>query len=205
MTVAAFLSFSAAMLILAASPGPGVFAVVSRSLASGFRKSLFLIAGIVTGDLIYLIFAIFGLTFIARNLSQLFLFIRIAGGLYLIWTGIKTFFAPIPERDEQAGGEQVSSISAYFSGLLVTLSNPKAVLFYCGFLPAFVNLETIVLREGFIISLLVISILSCVMMVYSLLASSASRVIGSRSGRRRLNRAAGGVMTTAGVLLIFKK
>ena len=59
MTIAAAAGFSLAMTVLAASPGPGVFGVISRSLSSGVRKTLFMIAGIVTGDLVYLTFAIF--------------------------------------------------------------------------------------------------------------------------------------------------
>jgi len=205
MTLSSFLAFSLAMLILAASPGPGVFAVVSRSLASGFKKSLFLIGGVVTGDLIYLIFAIFGLTYVARNLSQLFFYIRVAGGIYLVWIGLKTFLARIPEVEEGVPLEEVSPLSAYFSGLLITLSNPKVVIFYCGFLPAFADLEHLLLREGITISLLVMLILGTVMAVYALLASSASRLIQSGKGRRRLNRTAGGIMVSAGVLLALKK
>jgi threonine/homoserine/homoserine lactone efflux protein len=72
MTVAAAAGFSLAMTVLAASPGPGVFGVVGRSLSSGVGKTIFMIAGIVTGDLIYLIFAIFGLTYAAQKLSGLF-------------------------------------------------------------------------------------------------------------------------------------
>ena len=64
MTIYSAIGFSIAMLILAASPGPGVFATVARALASGFRPSLAVIIGIVLGDVIYLLFAAFGLSMV---------------------------------------------------------------------------------------------------------------------------------------------
>ena len=194
------------MLILAASPGPGVFAVVSRSISSGFRKSLFMIGGIVTGDLLYLTFAIFGLTIIARTMSDLFQIIRILGGLYLLWTGYKTFRSPVNEEMELSGGnEDVSNLSVFVSGLLITLSNPKVILFYCGFLPAFVDLNSLKLNEGAIIITLVMLILGSVMSGYSRLADSAGKLVRSGKGRKRLNRGAGGIMMTAGAALILKR
>jgi threonine/homoserine/homoserine lactone efflux protein len=205
MTLTAFAGFSAAMFILAASPGPGVFAVISRTLSAGFRKTRYMIAGIVTGDLIYLVFAIFGLTYVARNMSQLFLIIRILGGIYLIWTGIKTILSPVEENAPQVNREEVTRVSVYFSGLLITLSNPKVILFYCGFLPAFVDLGSLRPKEGFLIVLLVMLILSSVLLIYSRLAESAGRFVRSPVGRRRLNKGAGGVMIAAGAVLALKK
>ncbi len=194
------------MFLLAASPGPGVFAVVSRSLSSGFRKSLFMIAGVVTGDLVYLVFAIFGLTFIAKNLSDLFTVIRLLGGAYLIYGGLKTAMAKGAAQSEgKIPLEDTPPLTAYLGGLAVTISNPKAILFYCGFLPAFTDLSKITLREGVLISFLVVMILGSVMSVYAYLAHSAGRKLNSPSGQKWMNRGAGAVMATAGTLLIAKK
>ncbi|MGD9325027.1 MAG: LysE family transporter, partial [Desulfobacterales bacterium] len=65
MTIYSAIGFAVAMLVLAASPGPGVFATVARALASGFRPSFAVICGIVAGDVIYLLFAVFGLSMVA--------------------------------------------------------------------------------------------------------------------------------------------
>ena len=205
MTFPAAAGFAAAMFFLAVSPGPGVFAVISRSLASGFRKSLFMIGGIVTGDLLYLTFAIFGLTYAARNMSGLFLAIRLLGGLYLIWTGFKTARAPVDETQEEIPREEVGGLSVYVSGLLITLTNPKVILFYCGFLPAFVDLGSLGLSEGLIIVCLVMLILSTVLLSYSGLAGSARQFVRSPKARRRLNRGAGGIMMAAGAALALKR
>jgi len=70
LTIYSAIGFSVAMLILAASPGPGVFATVARALASGFRPALAVICGIVLGDIIFLLFAAFGLSMVARVLGN---------------------------------------------------------------------------------------------------------------------------------------
>ena len=80
MTIYSAIGFSVAMLVLAASPGPGVFATVARALASGFRPSLAVISGIVLGDVIFLLFAAFGLSMVARVLGNLFFIVKICGG-----------------------------------------------------------------------------------------------------------------------------
>ena len=77
------------MLVLAASPGPGVFATTARAMASGFRPALAVIWGIVLGDIIFLLFAAFGLSMVARALGNLFFIVKICGGAYLVWLGIK--------------------------------------------------------------------------------------------------------------------
>ena len=77
MSLISLLSLALAMLILASSPGPGVFATIARSLASGFRPALWVILGIVVGDIIYLLFAIFGLSVVAQAFGELFYIIKI--------------------------------------------------------------------------------------------------------------------------------
>lgn len=90
MTIYSAIGFSVAMLILAASPGPGVFATVARALASGFRSALAVICGIVLGDIIFLLFAAFGLSMVARVLGNMFFIVKICGGAYLVWLDRKS-------------------------------------------------------------------------------------------------------------------
>ena len=75
MTLVSILALAGAMFLLAATPGPGVFATVARSLASGFGHATVVVAGIVTGDLVFLLLAIYGLASFAELLGDFFLFI----------------------------------------------------------------------------------------------------------------------------------
>ena len=89
MTLISTLALAGAMFLLAVTPGPGVFATVARSLASGFGHAAVVVAGIVTGDLLFLLLAIFGLASFAELLGDFFLVVKIAGGLYLLWLGYR--------------------------------------------------------------------------------------------------------------------
>ncbi len=204
------LSFAGAMTVLAVTPGPGVFAVLGRTLNSGFRKALVLIAGIVTGDLLYLSFALNGLTWLAQNVNGLFTGVRIAGGLYLIFLGIRAFLSsPAAEAGEDPAAESErenrSPAACYMEGLIITLSNPKVILFYCSFLPAFMDLKSLSLTGIMQAALIVSFVLSLVMVAYAALAARTGKLVRSPRGVRVLNRSSGSLMCAAGSLMIFKR
>jgi threonine/homoserine/homoserine lactone efflux protein len=95
MTLLSITGLAVAMFLLAITPGPGVFATVSKALASGFRYTIPVVVGIVLGDLIFLLFAIYGLSAVAEAFNALFVVIRYVGCGYLILLGIKLWrFAP---------------------------------------------------------------------------------------------------------------
>ena len=142
MSLISLLALAGAMLLLAITPGPGVFATVARALASGFGPSAVVVIGIVMGDLIFLLFAIYGLTAIAENLHGLFLVIKYIGASYLVYLGIKLWREKPEKIQLQAIGYR-SWKSNFLTGLFITLGNPKVILFYLGFLPTFVDLTNL--------------------------------------------------------------
>lgn len=200
MTLFSTLSFALAMLVLAASPGPGVFATVARSLSSGLRPALAVVAGIILGDIIFLLFAIFGLAVLAETLGEFFVVVKLLGGGYLIWLGLKLFFSKV---EPPAPGENrfFSSRGNFLSGLLITLGNPKVILFYCGFLPTFIPLEKMGTADALIIAAVIAVVLFVVLGSYAWLASSARRFLSSPKQLKYLNRIAGSVMATAGAVI----
>ena len=199
MTPLSFLGLCTAMLILAASPGPGVFATVSRSLATGFRSSLPVILGIVIGDIIFLMLAVFGMAAIAHTLGGLFVGVRIAGGLYLIWLGIRTWVSRPRAYFPDPGQAGWSDTGGLLSGLLITLSNPKVILFYCGFLPTFMDLSALSTVDLLLAAVAIASILAAVLAVYAYLTGRARQVLSSPRALKRINRIAGGIMVTTGI------
>jgi threonine/homoserine/homoserine lactone efflux protein len=204
LTIYSAIGFSVAMLVLAASPGPGVFATVARALASGFRPSVAVICGIVLGDLIFLLFAVFGLSMVARALGNMFFIVKICGGAYLIWLGIRIWL----KKPEPATGDQNRNIHSQWgnfgTGLVITLSNPKVILFYCGFLPTFLDLSALTFIDLAIVVTIITIVLGCVLGTYAFLASRARRMFTNQQAVRRLNRAAGGVMVAAGVAIAIR-
>ena len=202
MTLYSAFGFALAMLILAASPGPGVFATTARAMASGFRPALAVIWGIVLGDIIFLLFAAFGLSVVARVLGNLFFIVKIGGGAYLVWLGIKIWLQnPEPSQVREQAAISRSKWGNFAGGLIITLSNPKVILFYCGFLPTFLDLSALTIVDLTLVVTIITAVLSGVLITYAYLASRARKIFTRERAVKRLNRAAGGVMIATGVAI----
>ena len=197
------LAFSIAMFLLAITPGPGVFATISRALSSGFSNASFVVFGIVIGDIIFLLLAIFGLSTIASILGDFFILVKYLGGTYLLFLGYKILTSKEKETNLK-GIYELSWKKNFLTGLIITLNNPKVILFYLGFLPTFINLQTLTTIDIFIISSIVSIVLGGVMLAYAYSASSAKNLFKSKSSKRKMNIAAGSVMISAGAILIIK-
>lgn len=196
-------AFSLAMFLLAITPGTGVFATISRALSSGFLNASFVVIGIVIGDIIFLLLAIFGLSAIASILGDFFILVKYLGGIYLLFLGYKILTSKEQETNLK-GIYELSWKKNFLTGLIITLSNPKVILFYLGFLPTFINLQTLTAIDIFIISTVVTIVLGGVMLAYAYSASSAKNLFKSKSSKRKMNIAAGSVMISAGAVLIIK-
>jgi len=203
MTFISIFAFSAAMFLLAITPGPGVIATISRALASGFNNAAFVVLGIVLGDIIFLLLAIFGLSAIATILGDFFVVVKYLGGLYLLFLGYKILTSK-DEETELKAVEELSWKKNFSTGLLITLSNPKVILFYLGFLPTFVNLQALTFFDILIISGIVTIVLGGVMLVYAYTASKTRKLFKNKKSKRKINLVASCVMILAGVILITK-
>jgi threonine/homoserine/homoserine lactone efflux protein len=205
MSLVSILSFAIAIFVLAVTPGPGVFAIISRSLASGFKTTLLMIAGCITGDIIFLLFAIMGMSVIAQTMGTLFLLVKIVGAAYLIFLGIKIWISkPVPVNRQQINGKKAVRYGNYLSGLGITLANPKVILFYCGFLPTFMDLQSMTGFDIFLVTIVLAMVLSVVLICYAYLASSARLFFSSTRSVKWLNRTAGTVMISAGAAIAAK-
>jgi len=199
----AYLVFSATLFVLMASPGPGTFAVMARGLGSGFAHAFSMGMGMVLGDLIYVLVAIFGLGAIASMMGDIFILIKYIGGGYLIYLGIKIFTSKTSNKSIKSSKSE-SYLKDFISGFLVCISNPKVILFYLGFLPTFVDLNTLTIQETIIISLIVVVLLTIVMSGYAYFSAKAREAMKKPKAQIIMNRLAGSVMFGVGTALIFK-
>jgi threonine/homoserine/homoserine lactone efflux protein len=104
--------------------------VIRRTLAHGARAGLFTGLGIASADAIYATIAAFGLSFLSNLLLDAQTAIRLVGGLFLLYLGIRTFLArPATEAASTTG---VSLASSYGSALALTLANPQTILMFAG-------------------------------------------------------------------------
>lgn len=203
MTITSMVSLFVALVILAIIPGPGVFTVVARSMASGFFHGLVTVFGIVFGDYIFIILSLYGLSALASTMSGVFTFIKYAGAVYLVWLGIKLLLKKYSSVEVKPIIE-LSFLSNFVAGLVTTLSNPKAILFYVSFFPAFINVKSVTVVEIWQLLLIATIAVGGVMAAYAYAASKASRLFKSSRAAKTLNVAAGSIMVGSGVLLATK-
>ncbi|MDY7005195.1 MAG: LysE family translocator [Cyanobacteriota bacterium] len=201
-TIQSMFGLATGILVLASTPGPGILAATSCALASGFRSSLLVIAGIVLGDIMFLLIAIFGLTLVTQFMDNAFIIIRVLGGFYLAWLGWKLWTsAPINlENDDETLNK--TYLKHFTVGLAITLSNPKVIVFYGAFLPVFVNPNDLNVNSIVLIATLIAVILSLVIGLYAYLASRARLFFKSEKAMTNINRIAGIVMFSVALLVI---
>lgn len=200
MSLYGLLVFAAIYLLAVASPGPGVAAVIARSLAQGTRGAPAFIAGFLAGDLIWFTIAATGLAALAQTAQALFVGVKYAGAAYLLYLAYKLWTAPVSATDaatEIVGAQKHWQL--FLGSLALTLANPKTILFFLALLPTVVRLEELTLI-GFVEIVIAISIvLPLTLGVYVLLADRARRIFKSATAVRRINRGTGAAMACAAV------
>lgn len=193
LTLTAFtLAYAIAVLV----PGPGVAAVVARALGGGFRAAFPMVVGILVGDLIYLVFAVFGLAAIAAYFSSVFIVVRLAGAAYLLYIAW-TFWSAKPGSEQVGPRVEEHWSRTFLAGVSLTLGNPKTIVFFLALLPTVVPLEQITPLAFTELTLIVIVVLLGIGCGYAFLAARARDFFRSPRAIRRLNRTAGVMMATA--------
>ncbi len=202
-TIQSLLAFTLGIFVLASTPGPGVLAATSCAFSSGFRSALFVITGIVLGDIIYLLIAIFGLTLVTQFIDNGFIIVRVLGGLYLVWLGWKLWTENRINLDNNDEMSEKNALKNFMAGLAITLSNPKVIIFYGAFLPVFVEPTNLNINNILLLATIITIILSVVIGFYAYLASRARLLFKSKIAMRNINRIAGTVMFGAALLVIL--
>ena len=135
---ATLLAFLAASLVLAATPGPGVLYVVTRTIAQGRRAGLTSVAGVALGNLCNAIGASLGLGALFAVSSAAFLIVKTTGAAYLVYLGFKAL-RPSATPTLEGHFRSAATGRAFREGFLVALLNPKTALFFAAFLPQFID------------------------------------------------------------------
>ncbi len=198
-TVALF----SALLVLAVVPGPSDVAVIARAVSAGFSQAAVMVAGIVVADGLLILIAVTSLAVLAEWVQGLTSALQWLGGAFLIGLGLNMFRTPQP-ADGIATPPRAGRASSFASGFLMTLADPKAVLFYMALLPAFADLGQLRLRDGVVILLAATAAICSVKLSYAWLAGRAAGMIENPTFRRNLNRGGGVVMLGIGAMLLVQ-
>jgi threonine/homoserine/homoserine lactone efflux protein len=196
MTASGLLLFAMALLITAGSPGPSVAALVARVLTNGVRDVLPFLAAMWLGEALWLGCAVAGLAVLIHTFEKVFLVLKFAGVLYLLYLAWKMWFAPAElSRSDLPRGQ--SPLRMFFAGLGVTLGNPKIMVFYLSLLPTIVDLSHVGVAAWAQLTVTMFVVLVAVDLGWSFLASRARGLLKSRRAVRVANRSAAIMMAGA--------
>ena len=197
-----YLTFVLATSILILIPGPNVALIVANSVAFGTRYGLLTVLGTSTAVIVQLALFALGMTALLGVMAQWFEWIRWIGVAYLLWIGARQWLAPAVDLT-QMRPERRPARDIFLRGALVSMTNPKTLVFYGAFFPQFVapgpDLE-------FQIALLCGTFLAIAALLDGAWAVAAGRARGVLARRGKLrNRLSGGLLLGAGVGLALAR
>ncbi len=173
-------SFCLAIVVFLVLPGPGTLALLTSTAKGGVRAGAAATAGLIAGDQVLLWLAVGGVSALLISHPLAFKLVQYAGALYLVWLGIKLILAkngaPAPIRIEPRHYARQAA--------LITLLNPKAIVFYMAFFPLFINPTT---HQGGVTFVTMATTIALITAVYCLtLCAFASAVSDHVRAHRRL-------------------
>ena len=169
LTVPSLLAMAGAMLVLAALPSISVLTVVSRSASLGLSHGIACIVGVLLGDLVFILIALFGLSLFEAWLTPLRPVLPWIAAVYLIFLGYQLWQA-LPQSLATLHSPNRRFHSSLLAGLLVTLADQKAILFYLAFFPMFVRIERLSLTDMLLIMLMTVICVGSIKLVYAIAA-----------------------------------
>ena len=201
MELSTLVAFGATFFVFAASPGPDNMTILARTVQGGPLSGLAYGLGTVTGILVFLTLACFGLSAIAAEMGTGMAILRYAGAAYLVWMGIRLWMAPAVVPEARATIDAGDLRRGFVTGILLNLGNPKMPLFYVALLPNVVG-PNLTIGDFASLATVILLVEAVVIGGHVLLASRARGLLPSPRVVRRVNRAAGAVMVGAGAAVI---
>ncbi|NLF55803.1 MAG: homoserine/homoserine lactone efflux protein [Thauera phenolivorans] len=198
-----WLAFVMASTVIAVSPGPGAVLSVSNGLRHGYLAALRGIAGLETALLLQLGVVALGLGALLATSATAFLVVKLSGAAYLVWLGIVKWRAPAEGFEAEVGAAEGGRVRRrlFRQGLLVNLTNPKAIVFIAALVPQFVVPGRPQLPQFLVIALTMVVVDVAVMSCYALLAARFRPLLRDARAIRLQNRLFGGLFIGAGAML----
>ncbi|MBK8320742.1 MAG: LysE family transporter [Betaproteobacteria bacterium] len=199
MSLATWLGFLLAAVMIAVTPGPGAVLSMSTGGRHGYWAAFIAILGLQVAILVHLLIVAVGFGALLAASETAFFSVKLMGAAYLVWLGIAKWRAPLSPVD----GNLVSLPRGGFflQGLLVNLINPKAIIFIGALVPQFINPAQPVLAQYLIVAATLSSIDVVTMSVYALAAVRMNQWMHNPKAIQLQNRTFGGLFFSAGVFL----
>lgn len=196
--------YLAAALVLAVTPGPGIFYVAARTLAGGRAEGVASSFGTGVGGVVHVLAGSLGISAIVLASAELFTALKLIGAAYLIWLGFRTLRSA--RRDASTGLEgsaapPIGPRRAFREGVLVEALNPKTAAFFLAFIPQFVNpAEGDVALQFVVLGFVSVTLNTLADIVVAFAASGIREGAAARPALiRRLREASGAAMIALGI------
>ncbi len=201
MELSTWLLFLSIALIAIISPGPAVLLSVTNSLTHGFIKSIFSSLGNISGIFIVSSAAALGLGVVLQSSILLFSTLKIAGAIYLISLGIHQWRSKhnIFKKSIEASKSKQGVRKSFVQGLLVAISNPKAILFFTALFPQFIDLSKPIFVQFIILTITFMFFSFIILVIYAMCAHSAKGWFSKSNRAIWLNRISGTIFITFGL------
>ncbi len=128
-------AFVAAFVLLLFLPGPGNLALITSTSQGGIRGGFASVLGLLLGDQILLWLTVAGVAALLQSYPHLFMAMQWVGAAYLAWLGAKMVWA----KPGEGPAIKITPGKYFKETMLITLLNPKAIMFYFAFFPQFID------------------------------------------------------------------
>lgn len=184
------------------SPGPAVFLALTNGLVHGMKIVTVSSFANILGLFILSTISISGLGAILTTSSTLFMIVKIIGAVYLIYLGIKQFRSASSFNLENEDNIKDKSIStAFYESFFLSVTNPKPIIFFIALFPQFLNLESSIIPQFFIMTGIFMLFSFLILFGYGFIAKSAKRWLKNKSNMIWFHRITGGMFIGLGLSL----
>jgi threonine/homoserine/homoserine lactone efflux protein len=205
MSIEAWLAYAAATAILLVIPGPTILTVISYSMAHGKRANVPLVAAVALGDSTALALSLLGLGTLLAASAFWFTVVKVAGGAYLLYLGIRLLRAGISPAEVLTPAVPGSMWRLFGNTWLVTALNPKGIVFFVAFLPQFIDRQADVSYQLWVLAVTFVVMATINATLYAVFAASAAEFLSSSRAKRGFNLAGGSLLSIAGAWALLAK
>ena len=199
-----FVLFLASAVVIALIPGPSIFYVAARTLAAGRSEGLASTLGMSLGGLVHILAGAFGVSALIMASAEAFTVMKLAGAIYLIWLGIKTFRTAKIEAAQDV--EVTGAARAFRQGIVVEITNPKTASYFLAFLPQFIDVSQPVALQFMVLGVISVTLNGLVDLVVVVMAGAAREGLDKRPDVvARIRQGSGLIMAGLGASLLVAR
>lgn len=200
-------AFVIATAVFACMPGPAMLYAVAQTMARGKRGGWLAALGIHLGGYVHVVAASLGLAVLLTLVPALYLAVKLAGAVYLVWLGVKLFLSKQGATVITPGSEGKMPRRIFWESIVVEMLNPKTALFYVAFLPQFTDPSAAfpVWLQLFILGTVVNFVFSSADVLCVLLTGRLAVFLRASRAALMVRRIGGGILIALGVKVALSR